>query len=190
MYHVVMKVMTLENTICPKVYLTPEQIKKAWEIGTARNAAKPDGIRQNDSGYHSDNADRAHPHRLGIAAEIVYSQLTGLPLDERIMSSGDTSDFGGIEIKSATWMGEDIELKVKKTEYERKRPKIYVLARVAQDIRFVEFIGCVGRDRFEREKYEKKHKFVINYCMQGCDLRKALPIVEDDSIKLVPFMGV
>jgi hypothetical protein len=170
-----------------KVILTDEQKKKAWELGTARNEAKPSGIRENDSGYHNNNDDRAHPHRLGIAAEIAYSHITGKQLDERVMANGDVTDFDGIEIKAATWLGEDIELKVKREEYKEKNPKCYLLARVAENLSFVEFIGCVSRSRFDKEKYFRKHKFVPNYCMEGKDLKKAMPVYNGTNLDLLPF---
>jgi hypothetical protein len=174
-------------TVIGKLFLTLEQKQKVWDLGTARNAAKPDGIRQTDSGYHSHNADRAHPHRLGIAAEIAYAVIAKKPLDERIMSSGDISDFDGIEIKASTWMGDDIELKVKKSEYAKKSPICYVLARVPEDLSFVEFMGCVSRVRFDKENYSKKHKFVENLCMEAKDLNKSIPIKNGEIIHLFPI---
>lgn len=182
-----MEALKEEKSLVGKIFLTEEQKQKIWSLGNARNDAKPDGIRQTDSGYHSHNSDRAHPHRLGLAAEIAYSHIANKPLDDRVMPSGDISDFDGIEIKASTWMGSDIELKVKKTEHGRKVPLCYVLARVAEDLSFVEFIGCVARRRFDKENYPKKHKYVENLCMEAKDLTKSIPIRDGDILRLFPI---
>lgn len=161
-------------------YLTEEQKKKAIEFGKKRCEAKSTSIRYNDSNYHDYNSDRSHPHILGISAEIIYSEITGIPLDERILSHGDDSDFNGIEIKSATWLGDDIELKIKKKEYEKKSPIGYLLCRVDKDFNWVEFVGSIHRKRFDKIKYHKKHKFVENWCVESKDLTKRIPVINCD----------
>lgn len=166
----------------PHIVFTPKQIAYVNTIGYGRNNAKSDKIRPNDSGYHSHTDDRAYPHVLGVAAEIAYSQLTGLPFNTRLLSGGDSSDFPALEIKASTWKGDDIELKIKVSEYERKYPACYLLARVDEQARWVEFVGCVSRERFAREKYKKVHKFVANYCLLGSALKKAIPIIRDNTI--------
>lgn len=166
------------------IKFTVEQIQYIEKIGKARCEAKPGNIKYNDSNYHSDNGERDYPHILGFAAEYAYSILTGKPVDDRILSHGDNIDFDGIEIKSSTWEGSDIELKIKKKEYDRKKPIVYVLARVAKNYDRVQFIGSISRSKFDVSKYEKKHKFVENWCMFGKDLKPIIPAVFGTDIKV------
>jgi len=166
--------------------LTEDEKNKARVIGTARCDAKSPSVRKTNSGYHEDEEDRAYPHHLGVAAEIVYASISGKPLDERIMPGGDHVDFEGLEIKASTWPKPDIELKVKISDYKTKFPQCYLLARVPRDLAYVEFMGCVSRDRFEKEKYEKTHR-ADNYCMEAKDLDKYIPILNQGIWYLYPI---
>lgn len=165
--------------------LSETETELAQKLGRARCSAKNKAIIFNDSGYH-DNPDRAFPHILGIKAEIAYSAITGIPLDTELYENkGDESDFGGIEIKSSSWLGNDIELKVKVSEYDRKNPYGYVLARVQGES--VEFIGAISRRRFDREKYLRRHKFVDNFCVMSHSLKPLLPYFIRGELRFINF---
>lgn len=173
--------------INPIYILSEEQRKLAEKIGRARCEAKDAKFRYNDSGFHSYNNDRSFPHILGICAEIAYSDLLDRKFDENIYAKGDESDFDGIELKTSTWKGNDIELKIKVSEFKRKHPKAYILARIDKDYTTVEFIGSISRQKFDRIKYLKKHKFVENYCVNGDQISKGLVYVENDKLRLFEF---
>jgi hypothetical protein len=114
--------------------LSPEQLILAEKIGRSRCNAKNIDIRFHDSDYHSYNGDRAFPHIIGVKAEIAYAALTGQEVNTSFYSDhGDKSDFGIIEIKSTALMGDGVELLVKVSEYHRKKPQLYILARVIDD---------------------------------------------------------
>ena len=165
-----------------KIYLTQVQKEMAVKIGRARCAAKPKSVRYNDSGFHNYNSDRSYPHVLGAACEVIYSYISKIPMDERIMEHGDEVDFNGVEIKGSTWIGDDIELKIKKSEYFRKIPSAYNLCRVDKKLEWVEFIGCISRKRFDIIKKSKKHKFVENWVVEAKDLKKSIIKIEDGKI--------
>ena len=175
--------------INPVYKLSEYERNLAEKIGKARCEAKSARFRYNDSGFHSYNGDRAFPHILGVCGEIAYSNITKRPIDENIYAKGDESDFNGIDVKTSTWRGDDIELKVKMSEFIRKHPIAYVLARIDEDYTIVEFIGSISRQKFDKIKYIKKHKFVENYCVSGNQIRKGLAFVEDNTLKISDFQN-
>lgn len=172
----------------PTYVLSEEQRSLAEKIGKARCEAKSARFRYNDSGFHSYNGDRAFPHILGVCAEIAYANLTNKKLDEAIYEKGDETDFDGIEIKTSTWRGDDIELKVKAKEYAKKTPKAYVLARIDENYKSVQFMGSISRIKFEQIKYLKKHKLVENYCVEARKMSKGLAVYENEILKLIKFI--
>lgn len=175
--------------INPVYILSEEERKRAEELGRARNNAKDETIRYKRSGWiKSESKDRAMPHILGIAGEIAYAALTNQKVDEEIYkeNKGDLMDFDGIEIKTSTFTGEDIELKIPPAEYKRKHPRAYVLARIDDEYKKVEFIGSISREKFDRIKYEKKH-IINNLCVVGSSMSKGLAFVEDGVLKIVKF---
>lgn len=171
-----------------KVVFSEEMKGLAHVIGQARCNAKSPHVRVQDSGYHSFNSDRAFPHIIGVAAEIAYSVLVGVPIDKDLFPHGDTCDFNGIEVKASTWQQADIELKIKHSEFEKKKPLAYVLARVDLSLVSVEFVGSISRDRFTEVKYSRHHKFVDNYCVYGKTLFNGLAVNVDGQVVLHPFL--
>lgn len=156
-----------------KITLTRYQIIEACSFGRARCGAKPQDIRFNDSGYHDDK-DRAYPHMVGMAAEIAYSRVTGKPFDRTIKSSGDGYDFpGGVEVKCSMFMGRDVELKIKLREYSRKRPSKYVLCRVSKDLKTVEILGEITREKFDKIKKKKNYGHQDNWV---CGINDLTPV--------------
>lgn len=154
--------------------LTKEDIELANRLGRARNQAKRESIR--------DKTDTSHIY--GVYGEIAYSKVTGKAIDERIFSHGDVTDFDGIEVRVSTWLGSDIELKVKFDEYERKFPKAYVLLRLFPEVNKIHFIGSISRKRFNDIKYSRFHKFADNWCVKGCDLTNVIAI-NNDKLELI-----
>ncbi len=171
--------------INPVYKLSEDERNLAVELGRKRNLAKEAKLRNIVCGYSNPET----PHILGICAEIAYAKITNRKLDENLYAIGDYSDFTGIEIKTSTWRGIDIELKVKISEFERKYPIAYVLARIDKNYTTVEFIGSISRHRFDKLKYIKKHKFVENYCVSGKQIRKGLAFVEDNILKISDFQN-
>jgi hypothetical protein len=135
------------------------EIKLAKYLGKKRCDAKPIKIRFNDSNYHSHNSKREYSHQLGALCEIAYCSITNQEVDLSIYEHGDSVDYNGVEVKGSTWPYEDIELKVKKSEYERKKLLVehYVLCRVDPEFKWVEFIGSITQKKFDEIKYAKTH---------------------------------
>jgi hypothetical protein len=171
--------------INPVYKLSEDERNLAVELGKKRNQAKEAKLRNIVCGYSNPET----PHILGICAEIAYAKITNRKLDENLYAIGDNSDFDGIEIKTSTWRGIDIELKVKISEFNRKHPMAYVLARIDKDYTTVEFVGSISRQKFDKIKYIKKHKFVENYCVSGNQIRKGLAFVEDNILKISDFQN-
>lgn len=152
--------------------------------GRLRCNAKQPHIRQQDSGYH-DSQDRALPHIIGLRGELAYSLITHKPIDTRIFSHGDDTDFDGVEIKSSTWPHPDIEIKIKQKEYFKKTPKHYVLSRVVNNN--VTFIGCIRRLRFDYTKYSKSHGHQLNFCVNASELARFLPVYSNNKLSIIPL---
>ena len=117
----------------------------------------------NDFLYHFTHK----PHYIGVAGEFAYSVITCQDIDEKIYDIRDTGfDVGRAEIKTSTWGGEDIELKIKKTEYELKHPDKYVLMYLNENsFETIYCIGEISREDFDKYKVEKQYgpKNPINY---------------------------
>lgn len=169
----------------PIYVLSEDQRKLAENIGKSRNNAKHSSFRNMKCGY-DENPSMAHI--LGICAEIAYANITNRKLDENIYSRGDNTDFDGIEIKTSTWTGDDIELKVRFSEYDRKKPDAYILARIDKNYKTVEFIGSISREKFDKIKYKRHHKFTDNWCVNGKQTSKGLAFKEDGILKIVKFI--
>jgi hypothetical protein len=163
--------------------LSTDERKLAEELGRRRNDAKPPSIRNKMCGY----SDPAFAHILGICSEIAYAKITNKKIDEKIYLIGDEFDFYKIEIKTSTWKGSDIELKIKVKEFERKNPMAYILARIDKEYTTVEFIGSITRQKFDVIKYKKHHKFVDNYCVSAEQLTKGLAFIHDGKVKFTTF---
>ena len=74
------------------------------------------------------------PHFIGLTGEFTYAYLTSQDIDLKIYDLRDTGfDVGRAEVKTSTWNGNDIELKIKKTEFYSKNPDLYVLMRSIED---------------------------------------------------------
>jgi hypothetical protein len=151
-----------------KVLLNDRQIEMARELAKKRHEAKDGSFR--NSGILTDIKkktlveeyiyDRSHkPHFLGLLGEIAYAAMVGKKIDTKIYSIRDSGfDVGNAEIKTATRIGNDIELKIKQKEFHTKRPDNYVLVRVNEHyFTRVELIGQISREDFDKYKTTKQY---------------------------------
>lgn len=143
------------------VLLRPIEIRLAINLGNQRCGAKPESIRGNQTWNAVD--DRAAPHRIGAAGEIAVARLLKKPVDQRVLSGGDLEDFGGIEVKSSTYTGPGIELKVPFKDYLRKRPDVYILCRVHPSLKRVDVLGGITREKFDQVKVRKSYGYLDNW---------------------------
>jgi len=168
--------------------------KVAKYIGKKRFTSKRDDVKYNDSGYHLYNKDRAHPHQIGAACELIYGEITSQEPDLNFYELGDKTDFNGVEIKGATFSGKDIELKIKVSEYNKKKDtRAYILCRSDEKLTFVEFIGCISRERFDKLKVPKKYRLKregdkiilkknapLNWVVPAKELKKSLVVIKKE----------
>lgn len=154
-----------------RLKLTRYQQILAKSIGRTRSDAKPDGVRDESPYYYREKDDPAYPHIIGATGEIAYARVIGGEIDMRIMSKGDQYDFpGGIEVKTSTWEGDDIELKAQVRLYEKKVPNKYVLVRVYKDLTTAEILGEITRKQFDRVKTKKNYGHEDNWIVGLKDL--------------------
>ena len=152
-----------------KVVLDDCQIEFARELAQRRHEAK--NISFKNSGILTDTNkttlvekyiyDKRHkPHFLGLLGEMAYALVTGQQVDTKIYSVRDSGfDVGDVEVKTSTWRGPTIELKIKQREFETKRPSKYVLARADETtFNVIELIGHITRKDFDKFKIAKQYK--------------------------------
>lgn len=152
-----------------KVILNDCQIEFARELAKRRHEAK--NISFKNSGILTDTNkttlveeyiyDKKHkPHFLGLLGELAYALVTRQKVDTTIYSIRDSGfDVGDVEVKTSTWSGPSIELKIKQKEFETKRPAKYVLARANETtFNVIELIGYITREDFDRFKISKQYK--------------------------------
>ena len=151
-----------------KILLNDRQIEFARELAKRRHEAKDKSFK--NSGILTDTKkktlveeyiyDRSHkPHFLGLLGEIAYAAMVGKKIDTVIYSVRDRGfDVGNAEIKTSTWHGNDIELKIKQKEFHTKHPDNYVLVRVNEHyFTRVELIGQIKREDFDKYKTTKQY---------------------------------
>ena len=173
---------SMRNRGVIKAVFSVFSIQEAIRIGNARCGAKSDGTREHDSGYHEDN-NRAVPHWYGVLGEIFAGEIGEVSIDESIHESGDNDDMNGVEVKTSTWDGPDVQLKIKCTEYDRKRPRAYILVHVSKDIfnrsadpredqkrRTAYIIGYITRDDFDAHKRKRTYGHKDNWTVSEDDL--------------------
>lgn len=152
-----------------RVVLEDHQIEFARELAKRRHEAK--SISFKNSGILTDTNkttlveeyiyDKRHkPHFLGLLGEMAYALVTNQKVDTKIYSVRDSGfDVGNVEVKTSTWNGSNIELKIKQREFETKCPAKYVLARANEtNFNVIELIGQITREDFNRFKIAKQYK--------------------------------
>jgi hypothetical protein len=159
-----------------KVLLNDRQIEMAREFAQRRHEAKSGSFK--NSGILTDIKkktlveeyiyDRLHkPHFLGLLGEMAYATAVGKKIDTKIYSVRDTgADVGEAEVKTSTFLGVGVELKILQKEFETKSPKKYILTRLNEN-RFneVELVGEISREDFAKHKTIKQYgpNSPINY---------------------------
>jgi hypothetical protein len=170
------------------VVLTDAEIDHIRDLAARRVKKKRGSTRKQTSGWNSyDREDRSYPHAVGLAAELAYALETGTPLDESVRTGGDAGDFVGVEVKATTHTRPPFVLAVKQEDYATRMPLAYVLAKVSADLRTVEFLGSISRERFDRRKLEQRGKFALNWAVGSAELAAGLAVVRDSSLELLSF---
>lgn len=144
------------------IQLTKKQLEKAIDIGKQRHEAKHVSFR-NRSIYSSNDGlfgypKEYSPHIIGAIGEMGWSIYSGEVIDTAIYSVRDSGqDFDELEVKTITYFGNgEPELKIQKREYDKKKPKKYVLARFDLKDK-IEILGEITRDNFDLHKKEKRY---------------------------------
>jgi len=170
-----------------KVELTPEEVADASSLASQRHEAKHKSVRDTGAISRATIAKgtpledfipdrRYRAHFIGLLGEIAYAKATGGEIDRNIYNSGDShlGDVGRVEVKTATWMGPDVHLKITEKELAMEnQPERYVLARVDEkDFHKVELIGEIGRDDFIEKSVSKQYgpRYPKNKIMDAADL--------------------
>lgn len=152
-----------------RIVLKNEQIKYAKELAKKRHEAK--NIKFKNTGILTNTSkstlvekyiyDKSHkPHFLGLLGEMAYATVSKKNIDTNIYSVRDSGfDVGDAEVKTSTWMGKNIELKIKKNEFESKCPSKYILARIDENkFNVIELIGEISREDFNKYKVVKQYR--------------------------------
>jgi len=159
-----------KNTSTVTVFLTKEQVGLAEYIGTSRNGAKSKFL-QNQVNYSRNDNNKTHV--IGALAEVAFSLLTKNKVDMNFYTLGDLTDFNGIDVKTASHKGKDIELKIPIKEFDNKPQNIYVLSRYfPEDYNKIEFIGAIEREELEKVKKTKQYLIggPMNYVVEASNL--------------------
>ena len=128
------------------VVLKPERIQEGISFGIKRHKAKDKSFRNKDI-HRFKNKTRTKiakklglgeqfiAHIEGVWGEEIYSEFSGQPIDTTIYAvRDDGEDFRGVEVKMNLFGGEDLMLRITKTEYkQRKKPLVYVLTHILLD---------------------------------------------------------
>ena len=152
-----------------KVLLNDGQIEFAREMAMRRHEAKHISFRNKSRLVAKEKPktlveeyiyDRTHKaHFLGLLGELAYATAVGEKIDTNIYSVRDTgADVNGAEVKTSTFLGEGVELKIPQTEFDIKNPEKYILARLDEN-RFneVELVGEISREDFAKYKTIKQY---------------------------------
>ena len=152
-----------------KVLLNDRQIEMAREFAQRRHEAKHISFRNKSRLVAKEKPktlveeyiyDRTHKaHFLGLLGEMAYATAVGEKIDTNIYSVRDTgADVNGAEVKTSTFSGDGVELKIPQTEFDIKSPKKYILARLNEN-RFneVELVGEISREDFAKHKTIKQY---------------------------------
>ena len=170
------------------IKLSEKEMLEALDLAAQRHEAKHVSVRDTGprmtSKYETKLVDfigdiRYKPHFLGLLGEMAYAKATGGEINKEIYNRGDdhTGDVGRVEVKTSTWMGPDIDLKITQREVEdiENQPERYVLMKVNEsNFSEVEFIGEISRGDFIKKATKKRYKpgYPMNYILDGRKLDK------------------
>ena len=151
-----------------RTYLDQEEVKEAIDLGIAQNNGKPPDIRKTNSGFHNNDipnafginsGNRAYPHIIGLIGEFGLGKYMNWLVNKSVTANGDGVDFPGVEAKTIATDAKDQTLKVKEREFEKKKPRYYVLNRICvRNPRVVEHVGQISRSDFDRKKRKVVYK--------------------------------
>jgi hypothetical protein len=143
---------------------TLKEWQECYDLAKQRHDAKPKNIR--NAGYLAQlrkGNEQYLPHFVGILGEMAYSKKSGVSLDRKIYKiRDDGKDFTikgkKVEIRALTYQGDgEPELKIKQSEYLRKKCDLYVLVRVDVVKKTVEILGEITFEDFDKKKKAKKY---------------------------------
>lgn len=152
-----------------QIILNKEQLEYCKNLAIARHDAKHASFRnasqicpESKKGTFQETFEidaQYMPHFVGIVGELAWSIYSGEEVDETIYKVRDSGeDFNGIEVRTITYEGKgEPELKVKVSEFESKKPEVYVLAKFNMKTKTVELLGKITREDFDLKKVEKKY---------------------------------
>lgn len=164
--------------------LTDDDRKWAKKFAKVRMDCKPPGAIANNPSLTGER-DIVF-HAIGLVGERGYWMITGLEPNTEAMPLGDFIDFPevGGEIKTPRWKWDDVELKVpiyREWSRQEKRPEYYILARTNTSLRFVQLLGQITFDDFDRLKYPRLHihedKGFPNFCVMWQHLEPIQPYI-------------
>ena len=99
-----------------------------------------------------------HVATIGAVGEIVFSELTGLPVDTAVYDRGDKCDFSvgdlRIAVKTREWSGGKLEMHL--FPDEPKRSDLFVLFRIDNRCDQIEMIGHMTSDHI-LDHYKPEH---------------------------------
>lgn len=154
-----------------KIKLSKDNLINIIELSKKRVEAKSSSVRRSNQNYKN---DEVLPHIDGIVGEWAYSKLINYPINEEIYCHGDKEDFPGIEVKTSTFKGKNVTLKIEKKKYQNRKPEYYVLMKYDKISNEVEFIGSISRVKFDKIKESKNYGYVDNWIVNEKDLDKNL----------------
>jgi len=133
------------------ISLTREEWGNAAAIAFDRASKK----KPSQSKIQRRNEGLLHCATVGTLGEIAFSQLTGLPIDKNIYIGGDKYDFifNGmtVNVKTREWSGRELEMHL--FPDEPKKVDLFVLFRIGDDPKHIEFIGHIfSKDIIENYK--------------------------------------
>jgi len=108
----------------------------------------------------SSKAGLLHISIIGSLGEIVFSRLTGLPVDEAVYERGDRYDFLAgdmrVAVKTREWSGGNLEMHL--FPDEPKRADLFVLFRIANRCDEIEMFGHVTSEHILEHFKPEYHK--------------------------------
>jgi len=156
--------------------MSEDDCHRAISLGSKRNNIKT-----------SDLERGKWTHPLGVLSEIGLSNLTGVPVDESIHKGGDNSDLNDVEIKTGTFPIDNLDLKVKMSEFNLKKPRAYILCWTSKDVfalkdHLVIIVGYILYNDFCVKKNFKNYGKYNNWVVHCSELVDATP---ENIIKLI-----
>lgn len=164
--------------VTEKFRLTKEHWAKAAAIAYDRTIGKEvwqEKIQSSRSGL-------LHIATIGALGEIIFSELTGLPVDTNVYDRGDKCDFSvgdlRIAVKTREWSGDKLEMHLFPDEPQRS--DVFVLFRVGDRCDLIEMIGHItSEDIIDQHKPRHyRHLYGRKIVVPVSDFNKPYEILE------------